>query len=286
MSDRLKRRVYEIVECYTPAAGGRSVVDRFDVLIMALIVANVAAVMLETVDWIAAPYARLFRAFEVFSVAVFTAEYALRLWSCTADPRFAGAFRGRLRFALTPMAIIDVLAIMPFFLEFLAFDLRFVRVLRLFRLFRVFKLARYASSLRSLVDVLRSKKEELLVTLFTLVVLLIFASSAMYFAENEAQPEKFTSIPASMWWGVATLTTVGYGDIFPITSLGQLFGAVIAILGVGFFALPTGILASGFAEEIQKRRRRETVVCPHCGRDIHAPPDEMGGAAVEEVESG
>ena len=115
-------------------------------------------------------------------------------------------------------------------------------------------------------------------TLFTLVVLLIFASSVMYFAENEAQPEKFTSIPASMWWGVATLTTVGYGDVFPVTSLGQLFGAVIAILGVGFFALPTGILASGFAEEIQKRRRRESVICPHCGRDITAA-DASGAAS-------
>ena len=268
MTDRLKRRVYEIVECYTPAAGGRSVMDRFDVFIMALIVLNVAAVMLETVDWIATPYARVFRGFEVFSVAVFTAEYALRLWSCTADPRFAGAFRGRLRFAFTPMAIIDVLAIMPFFLEFLAFDLRFVRVLRLFRLFRVFKLARYATSLRSLIDVLRSKKEELLVTLFTLVVLLIFASSAMYFAENEAQPEKFPSIPASMWWGVATLTTVGYGDIAPQTVLGQTLASFVMVLGYGIIAVPTGIVTVELANAA-RIANLSPESCPGCGVQGH-----------------
>ena len=114
MYERIKKRVYEVVECYTPDASGPSVMDRFDRFIMALIVANVVAVMLETVSWIGGPYARLFRAFEIFSVVVFTAEYALRLWSCTIDPKYAGAFRGRLRFALTPMAIIDVLAIMPF----------------------------------------------------------------------------------------------------------------------------------------------------------------------------
>lgn len=274
MYESLKKRVYEAVECYTPAGEGASVVDRFDRFIMAMIVANVFAVMLETVDWIGRPYAAYFRAFEIFSVAVFTAEYALRIWSCTVDPRYAGAFRGRLRFALTPMAVIDLLAIIPFYLEFLPFDLRFVRSLRLFRLFRVFKLARYAASLRTFDNVLRAKREELLISLFVLVVLLVFASSAMYYAENEAQPEKFTSIPAAMWWGAAALTTVGYGDVFPVTAFGQLLGAVIAILGIGLFALPTGILASGFAEEIQKRRRRQSALCPHCGCDVNEPRAE------------
>ncbi|HEX5706686.1 MAG TPA: ion transporter [Pyrinomonadaceae bacterium] len=270
MYERLKRRVYEIVECPTRKEDGRGALDYFDFFIMALIVTNVIAVMVETVRWAAEDYARPLRAFEIFSVVVFSAEYLLRLWSCTADPRYAGAVRGRIRFALTPMALIDLLAIAPFYLEFITFDLRFIRSLRLFRLFRVFKLARYSASMRTLANVLHAKKEELLVTLFVVIVMLVFSSSVMYFAENEAQPDKFDSIPASMWWGVATLTTVGYGDVYPTTPLGKVFGAVIAILGVGIFALPTGILASGFAEELRKDRERATVtLCPHCGRDIN-----------------
>ena len=269
MYERLKRRVYEIVECPPREADGRTAFDYFDFFIVALIIANVLAVMLETVEQVAAPYDRLFRGFEVFSVVVFTVEYLLRLWACTADPRYSGALRGRLRFVLSPMALIDLLAILPFYVEFAALDLRFVRSLRLFRLFRVFKLARYSASMRTLVRVIESKKEELLVTLFVVIVMLVFASSAMYYAEHDAQPDKFDSIPSSLWWGVATLTTVGYGDVFPITPLGKLLGGLIAVLGVGIFALPTGILASGFSEELQKRRRRETLLCPHCGRDIH-----------------
>jgi voltage-gated potassium channel len=269
MYERIKRRVYEIVECPTPRHGTRGALDYFDLFIMVLIVVNVVAVMLETIRWAAEDYARPLRAFEIFSVMVFTAEYVLRLWSCTFDPRFAGAIRGRLKFALTPMALIDLLAIAPFYLEFVTVDLRFIRSLRLFRLFRVFKLARYSTSMRTLVNVLGAKRDELLVTLFVVVVMLVFTSSAMYFAEHEAQPDKFESIPAAMWWGVATLTTVGYGDVFPITPLGKVLGGVIAVLGVGLFALPTGILASGFAEELQKRKRRETLICPHCGRDVN-----------------
>lgn len=265
----LKRRTYQIVERVDEN-------DRegyaFDLFIMALIVLNVAAVLLETVEWIAAPIRGFFYGFEIFSVAVFSAEYILRLWSCTANPRYAGALRGRLRYALTPLALIDLLAILPFFLEFLALDLRFVRSLRLFRLLRIFKLARYSSSMRTLGNVLKAKKEELLVTLFVVLILLVFAASAMYYAEHDEQPDKFSSIPAAMWWGVATLTTVGYGDVYPVTVEGKLLGAVIAVLGVGLFALPTGILASGFAEEIQRTQRRDVLVCPHCGRDVREAP--------------
>lgn len=267
--ESLKRRTYQIIERVDEN-------DRegyaFDLFIMALIVLNVAAVLLESVESVAAPLRDFFYAFEMFSVVVFSAEYILRLWSVTADPRYAGAVRGRLRYALTPLALIDLLAILPFYLQFLALDLRFVRSLRLFRLLRIFKLARYSSSMRTLGNVLRAKKEELIVTLFVVLILLVFAASAMYYAEHDEQPDKFSSIPAAMWWGVATLTTVGYGDVYPVTTEGKLLGAVIAVLGVGLFALPTGILASGFAEELQKRRRAETLLCPHCGRDVHEAP--------------
>lgn len=273
--ESIKRRVYRVVE----RVGGDDREGRaFDIFIMALIVLNVAAVMLETVEDVGVPYAAFFRGFEVFSVVVFSTEYVLRLWSCTADPRYSGPVGGRLRFALTPMALIDLAAVLPFYLEFLAVDLRFVRSLRLFRLLRVFKLARYSSSMRTLGNVLRSKREELLITLFVVFILLIFAASAMYYAERDNQPDKFSSIPAAMWWGVATLTTVGYGDVFPVTSQGKVLGAVIAVLGVGLFALPTGILASGFAEELQRTRRREPLICPHCGLDVREKPAPPPGA--------
>jgi voltage-gated potassium channel len=206
--------------------------------------------------------------FEVISVAIFTVEYLLRLWSWTENEKYRHPFFGRLRYIFTPMALIDFFAILPFYMPmFIPFDLRFLRGLRLFRVFRLLKLGRYVKSLRTIKNVFVRKKEELLITTFSVLILLIFASSLMYFVEREAQPNKFTSIPAAMWWGISTLTTIGYGDIFPITVLGKLLGSLIAILGIGLFALPAGILASGFASEI-KEQRVETKVCPHCGKEM------------------
>ena len=177
-----------------------------------------------------------------------------------------------MRFALTPLAIVDVLAVLPFYLPFLGVDLRALRILRLFRLFRVFKMARYSNAMHLLWRVLVARRAEMLITLFTMAILLLLASTSMYFAETEAQPEAFPHIPAAMWWAVATLTTVGYGDVYPITPLGKVMGSVIAILGIGMFALPTGVLGAGFVEEIQKRKKpRKT--CPHCGKAI----DGTGG---------
>jgi len=135
------------------------------------------------------------------------------------------------------------------------------------RIFRLFKLGRYSSAMKTMARVLRNKKEELGITIFIVLLLLIIASSLMYFVENPVQPEVFSSIPAAMWWGVETLTTVGYGDVIPQTALGKALGMVIAILGIGMFALPAGILGSGFFEEVQSKRR-ESEVCPHCGKEI------------------
>lgn len=129
-------------------------------------------------------------------------------------------------------------------------------------------MSRYVKALDTLDDVIKEKKEDLIVPLAIILLLLVLASSVMYLAETDAQPDKFPNILATLWWGVATLTTVGYGDIFPIMPLGKFIGGVIAFLGIGLFALPTGILAAGFAEEVQKRRRKEVKICPHCGKEI------------------
>ena len=268
MLEKIKLRLYDILV----ETDDDELIDKIiAVFLMILIIVNTGAVILESVDEIYQPYESIFHAIEYVSVAIFTVEYLLRLWIAPLDPRYAKPFWGRLRYAFSAMAMVDLLAILPALLPLLfAFDLRLVRFLRIFRLFRLFKLSRYVSSLNTLDDVVRSKKEELLVMTVMISMLLVFASTIMYVVENEAQPDKFPHIPAAMWWGMATLTTVGYGDVFPITPLGKLLGAFIAFLGIGMFALPTGILASGFAEEIKRRHEKEKVCppCPHCGGDV------------------
>ena len=265
----LKLRVYDILV----ETDDGELIDRIvAVFLMLLIIINAIAVVLETVDELNAKYSAIFWSLEIISVTIFTVEYFLRLWVAPLDPRYSHPVWGRIRYAFSLFAIIDLLAILPTFLPLIfTVDLRIIRFLRVFRLFRLFKMHRYVESLNSLDDVVRSKKEELLVILVMISMLLLFSSSIMYLVEHEAQPDKFPDIPSAMWWGVATLTTVGYGDVFPVTPLGKLLGSFIAFLGIGMFALPTGILASGFAEEIQRRRRKnEECLCPQCGCDVSA----------------
>lgn len=267
MFDKAKLRVHDVLV----ETDDNELLDKIIAFgLIALIIANVVAVVIETVDWINQAYSGFFLAFEAFSLAVFSIEYLFRLWIAPLDPRYPGRFRGRIKYALTPMAIIDLLAIVPAFLPFfIAMDLRIVRVLRIFRLFRLLKMSRYVESLNSLDDVVRAKKEELLVTTILIVTMLLFSGSLMYVVENEAQPDKFPDIPSALWWGIATLTTVGYGDVFPVTPVGKLLGGMIAFLGIGIFALPTGILASGFAEELQRKRKTpNSGLCPHCSKPI------------------
>jgi voltage-gated potassium channel len=260
----LHRRTWEIVEAAKPGDTASRV---FDVLILGLIFLNVIAVMLGSVQSIQEHWDAFLDAFETVSVLVFTVEYVSRRWSCTADPRFIGPIRGRLRFAIKAMAIIDLLAILPFYLPFLGIDLRSLRVLRLLRILRVAKVGRYYSSLNLIKHVFHAKKEELVLTSVMMGLLLVVSSSLLYYCENTVQPDAFSSIPATMWWAVATLTTVGYGDMYPITLLGRFLASIIAILGIGMFALPTGILGAGFVEAIQKQKE-QAQRCPHCGKEI------------------
>lgn len=265
MIKRTRSKIYEILDA--------SVIEtrlerNLNIFLMGLIFLNVLAVILETEEALFLQYKNIFHWFEVISVAIFTVEYLLRLWSWTENEKFRHPFFGRIRYIFTPMALIDLFAILPFYLPmFIPIDLRFLRALRLFRVFRLLKVGRYVKSLRTIKNVFKEKKEELLITIFSVLILLVFSSSLMYFVECEAQPDKFSSIPAAMWWGMATLTTIGYGDMYPITTLGKFLGGFIAFLGIGLFALPAGILASGFAGEIQKKNEKEKK-CPHCGQSI------------------
>jgi voltage-gated potassium channel len=266
-----RRRIFEMLEVGAPDDRPSR---RVDGLLLSLIALNVIALVLESVASIERRFGALLRWFEIVSVAVFSVEYALRLWVCTLRPGYHGKIGGRLRFALSPLALVDLLAVLPFYLPFLGVDLRFFRSLRLFRIFRIAKLSRYSASMRRLGSAFRSKKEELAISLFVLVLLLLSSSSLMYFVEQEAQPEVFSSIPASMWWGVATLTTVGYGDSYPVTQVGKLLGSIIAILGIGMFALPTSILGAAFVDAMDKNRPQppgtgEERTCPHCGGSLN-----------------
>jgi voltage-gated potassium channel len=261
-----KHRVWELLQVAKP---GDRVGRRVDIALLSLIALNVVAVIVGSVDWIEKEWAKGLQLFEIFSVGVFTIEYLARLYSCVADPRFSQPITGRLRYMAQPLALIDLFAVLPFYLPFLGIDLRFARMFRLFRIFRVAKLGRYSTAWKMVGGVLRKQREELVVCSLIMIVLIVMSASLMYFVENEAQPQKFSDIPSAMWWSVATLTTVGYGDVYPITPLGKLLGSFIQISGIAFFALPTAVIGAGLIEQL--RSRRQPIVCPHCGGDLHLP---------------
>jgi len=250
----------------TVAVDGSAFSRGFDQFLLALILLNVAAVVAESVQPLGDRFAAGFRLFEIFSVVIFTGEYVLRLWACVEDPRYSHPLRGRLRYAMSPLALVDLLAIAPFYLTFLSTDLRILRILRVFRLLRMAKIARYSQTLRIFGRVLVATRMQLLLTLIVMTVLLLISSSLMFAVEQEVQPQAFSSIPAAMWWAIATLTTVGYGDIYPVTVWGKLLGSLISIIGIGMFALPTAVLGAAFLEEV--RSGHKPAKCPHCGMDI------------------
>jgi voltage-gated potassium channel len=279
----LKRKVYDILNA-EPEAG---VVGKVFVgVITALILLSVVMVIAESVASIAEAYAGFFFWAELISVAVFTVEYVARLWTITVTDRYRHVIKGRVEYAGSFMMVIDLLAILPFYLPmFIAVDLRVLRLLRLLRLARIFKLGRYARSMEVFARVFYEKRSELAVAGVFFGFYLIIASSLLYLAEHDAQPEGFSSIPAAMWWGAAALTTVGYGDIFPITALGKLLGAVLAVFGIGMFALPVGILATGFVEAfdgLTKEKEREAAQA----RERTEPGVEEGPGGEEAGGSG
>ena len=259
---RIKRRVYEILEV---DASGDWVSRIVDISLVALICANIAALILSSVDVIHQTSPRAFFIFEAISTGIFTVEYVLRVWCYTENPRYSHPVTGRVKLVFSPIQMMDLAAILPFYLVFLGVDLRAMRLARL--LARFLRLSRYFSGLRTLGRVLQAKRYELFTVLMVLSALLVLASCLMYFAEKDAQPEGFSSIPAAMWWTIVTLTTVGYGDVFPVTPVGRLLAGGIAVMGIGIFALPAGILGSGFLMEVE-RARAGPRICPHCGEEL------------------
>jgi len=222
-----------------------------NLVLMFFIAITVVIVFIETMPKVRGEYLSWFVWFEYISIALFSIEYITRIWSAAEiDPE--QPWRSRWKYAKSPLALVDLLAVAPFYLGlFIQLDTRYLRVVRLLR---VLKLTRYSSSLSTLVQVLKNEFPGIVSALSILFILIIFASAGIYLVEREAQPEAFGSIPQAMWWATITLTTVGYGDVVPITFAGKVLGIIITILGVGFAALPAGIIASGFTIEMQNRR--------------------------------
>lgn len=260
----MKRRIFNILRVSNKSV---DLSWHFDVFIITLIILNVIAIVLESIEPLREQFQSLFDYFEIFTVIIFTVEYILRIWTANLIPEYEKPITGNLKYALAPLAIIDLLAFLPFYLPFVGVDLRLLRMLRIFRSFRLFKKARCIEVLSFINGVFKKKEEELVISLIFTVFLLLIAPTLTYYVENETQPENFSSIPETIWWGIATLTTVSYGDVYPVTPLGQFLSGVIAIIGIGILALPTGILAPGFSDEISRRKEQHDC-CPICGQTI------------------
>jgi voltage-gated potassium channel len=245
--------------------------------IILLIISNVIVVILETVPQLQDKYFTFFYYFDLISVIVFTIEYVLRVWSTVHDPKYSHSIKGRLKFIFSTEGLIDLLAILPFYIHVVVgLDLRMIRILRLLRFLRLFRLTNYMNSAKMIRNVFIKRANDLKLIFVLIFILVIIASSIMYFAEHNAQPHVFSSIPATLWYSIVTLTTVGYGDMIPVTILGKTMTALIMLSGVAIFALPAGIITAGFLEEVQHMHGKKAIHCPHCGKEFH-PDKEVHG---------
>ena len=245
----LRKRIWEILE---KGNSNDKVSFYTDIFLITLIIFNIIAVLLETVDSIYSKYALQFMIFERFSTVIFLIEYILRIWVCVEEKVKNNKLITRLKYASTWPAIIDLLAVLSGLLPMIfEVDLRILRALRMLRLL---KFSRYFKVMNLLLGVLKEEKQSFLAAMFLLTIAMLIASTGIYLFEKDAQPDKFSSIPEAMWWAIATLTTIGYGDVTPVTGMGKFFGAIIAIIGIGVVALPSGILASGFTDQLKRRQ--------------------------------
>jgi voltage-gated potassium channel len=227
--------------------------SRFDAFIYILIIANILAMILESHSFMKDRFGQIFSFFELISILIFTAEYFYRIYMSYKEKKIKGVFS----YVFSFFGIIDFISILPFYIkQFVLIDGRFFRILRLFRLSRIFKLGRDSKSLKLFIKALSAVKNELKFTFFLSLLCILFSASAIYFLENEAQPEVFSSITASLWWATVSLATVGYGDVVPLTVWGKVFAGFISLVGIGVVAIPTGIISASFVEEIHHFRKK------------------------------
>ena len=261
----LKTKIFQLVQ---KGSHGHRMNKWFDYFIMTLILMSVIDIILQTSPNINYQQYRALQIFNAISIIIFSIEYLLRLYVSDLTHPAKNRFRSVLKFIFSAYGIIDLLAILPFYLPMLInMDLRFLRALRLTRVLRILKVNRYSNSLNLIWEVIKEKKSELAVTGFVTFLILLLASFIIYYVEGESQPTQFPSVLASFWWAIATLTTVGYGDVYPITSLGKIISGLIAVLGIGMVALPTGLISAGFMTKIETNKA-ESKKCPHCGKEL------------------
>lgn len=248
-----RRRLYRQLE---PEAWPAEGLSRLNQCICVLILVTAFAAILETESSIRIGREHWFLAIEWVAGSLFVAEYLARVWVAVEDPRFRHPIQGRLRYALTFPALVDLLAILPLFLGLVGMEALFMRLIRVLRILRLARLGRFSIALRALGQAVRARQFELYVSFGLALLVLLFSSMMLYLLEGGLQPEAFGSIPRAMWWSVATLTTVGYGDVYPLTGIGRFFAALTALSGIGIIAMPTGIMAAAFSEAMQKNPRR------------------------------
>lgn len=269
---KIKQRLFEIIQL----SEDNDLASRvFDISLISLIILNIIMVIVETFRIPAAVQTVIDHA-ETVSVIIFSVEYLTRLWTSDLLYPKLHPIVARIRFIVSFMAIIDLLSILPFYIPMIIpVDLRVLRALRILRLFRLFKINRYTNALSTIGKVFRRKASELISSIFVVLLLMIISSVIMYNVENQAQPDLFDNALSAMWWAVATLTTVGYGDIYPVTVLGKILSAVIALIGIGLVAVPTGIITSGFMEVLEENKENKSpkendkkCFCPYCGHKL------------------
>ena len=271
MYRKFKQRAFEIIQC---ANENDPQSKHFDLFIVALILLNLVIAVIETFD-IPLSAQQAIKNIENISVIIFSIEYVLRVW--TSDCLYEGLspLQSRIKYIFSFMAFIDLLAILPFYIPLLfPIDLRVLRALRIIRMFRLFKIGRYTDAFITIGKVFKSKSSQLFSSVFVVGLLMVISAVLMYNVENTAQPDKFDNAFSGIWWSISTLTTVGYGDIYPITVLGKMLSIVIAMLGIGLIAVPTGIITSGFIEVLNEEKKQiadvvdEKCYCPYCGHRI------------------
>lgn len=232
-----------------------------------MILQSVISVILSTFSDLPKSIVKFNNSMEIFSIVVFTIEYIMRVYIAHMYHPKENKLKSTVKYIFSLMALIDLAAILPFYIPMLfKTDLRSLRLLRLLRMLRVFKLNRYFNGLLVVAKVIKNKKEQLLSSMFVVILLMVISSILMFYFEHDAQPEVFENAFSGLWWAIATLTTVGYGDIYPITFMGKVLSTFIALLGIALVAVPTGILSAGFGSELDEEKAHN--YCPHCGHKL------------------
>ena len=264
-----------------PSRFGGQINNFFDLFIIFWVLVSVLSVLMETVESVHYILAVEFAVLDSIAVAVFTAEYLMRIYSCVEDPRFKAALSGRARYAFTPGAVIDALAVMPFFLEALLHHLFDLRFLRIFRMLRLLKLTRFSDATKLVWDGLKREAGTIGASFFVMLLVIILCGAVGYMFEHSAQPDKIDSIPTAIYWSVITLSSVGYGDISPITSMGRLIASLMALLGIALIAIPSGILAAAFTDQLRIEREKISTKIVEMMEDEHIDEDEKAQLDAE-----